>query len=77
MTKYSPDLYKGLLAGLIAITVNTIALKAAPLFGIMAESGGLLKLVITQVKPYVSASTIAFFQTLCFGLFSITSQALR
>lgn len=55
MTKYSPDLYKGLLAGLIAITVNTIVLKAAPLFDIMPESGGLLKLIIMRVKPSVSA----------------------
>ncbi len=69
MTKHSPDLYKGLLAGLIAITVNTVVLKAAPVLDIMAESGGLLKLVIMQVKPYLSASTIAFFQTTAFWIF--------
>ena len=69
MIKKSPDLLKGLLASFIAITVNTIALKAAPLFGIMAESGGLLKLVIMQVKPYVSASTITMFQTTGFWIF--------
>lgn len=68
MTKHSPDLYKGLLAGFIAITINTIALKAAPMFGIMAEGGGLLKLVIMQVKPYVSTSTITFFQTTAFWI---------
>ena len=68
MTKPVPILYKGLLAALIAITVNTIALKAAPLLGIMAESGGLLKLVIMQVKPSVNAPTIAFFQTTAFWI---------
>lgn len=66
---YSPDLYKGMLTGLIAITVNTIALKVAPLFNIEAESGGLLKLVIIQVKPFVNASTISFFQTIVFWIF--------
>ena len=37
---------KGLIAGLIAITVNTLLLKAAPLIPIKAEGGGLLKLLL-------------------------------
>ena len=68
MIKHSPDFLKGLFAGFIAITVNIIALKAAPLFHIMAESGGLLKLVTMQVKPFAGASTIAFFQTTPFWI---------
>lgn len=69
MTKHSPFLLNGLFAGLIAITVNTLVLKAAPLLHIMAESGGLLKLVIIHLKPFAGASTIAFFQTTPFWIF--------
>jgi hypothetical protein len=40
-----------LLAGLIAISFNTILLKAAPLFGIVAEKGGLLRLLAIYLGP--------------------------
>lgn len=50
MTKYAPQLRSGLIAGFIAITINTLVLKAAPLLGIQAESGGLLKLLMLHLR---------------------------
>jgi len=63
MPKLSPDVYKGLLIGLIAITVNTIVLKAAPLFHITAENGGLLKLILLHTRDYFSPGMLLYFKT--------------
>lgn len=38
-------------AGLVAISLNTILLKIARYLGIVAESGGLLKLLVIYLKP--------------------------
>jgi hypothetical protein len=42
------------IAGFTAITINTIMLKFSSVFGIKAESGGLLKLVIIWLPKAVS-----------------------
>jgi len=68
-TNHLIKLQRGLLAGLVAITVHTVLLKLAPLMTIEAESGGLLKLVILQVNPYLSVSVISFFHTTVFWIF--------
>lgn len=47
-----PRLLAALLAGTAAITVNTLALKAAkPVFHVAAESGGLLRLNVRLLGP--------------------------
>jgi hypothetical protein len=51
-------LFLGLLAGLVAITANTLVLKAAPLLAVNAESGGLLKLVLLHTKLLLPAGGI-------------------
>lgn len=53
--KKHPRLYLGLLAGVVAITANTLGLKAAPLMAVNAESGGLLKLVLLHTTPVLPA----------------------
>jgi hypothetical protein len=51
------------LAAFVAITVNTLLLKLAPLLGITAESGGLLKLVFKIIPGIAGISFLhsAFF----------------
>ena len=68
MTKHSPHLFKGFLAGFIAITANTILLKAAPLLHIQAESGGLLKLILLHIHDYFSQGMLLYFKTTIFWL---------
>lgn len=68
MTKHSPHLFKGFLAGLIAITANTILLKTAPLLHIQAESGGLLKLILLHTHDYLSQGMLLYFKTTLFWL---------
>ena len=46
MKKKIYNISRGITAGFIAITVNTLLLKSADLFHIKAEGGGLLKLLI-------------------------------
>ncbi len=53
-------------AGLIAITLNTLLLKAAPIFNIVAESGGLLKLILLSTHLYMSAAVLAYVHTTAF-----------
>ncbi|GAC1602976.1 MAG: hypothetical protein NVS3B25_31420 [Hymenobacter sp.] len=48
----------GLLAGLVAITANTLVLKAAPLLAVNAESGGLLKFVLLHTTPVLPAGLL-------------------
>ena len=68
MSKHSPHLFKGFLAGLIAITANTILLKAAPALHIQAESGGLLKLILLHTQDYFSQGMFVYFKTTLFWL---------
>lgn len=56
--KKHPRLYLGLLAGVVAITANTLVLKAAPLMAVNAESGGLLKLVLLHTTPVLPAGPL-------------------
>lgn len=46
MTKGKAAFY----AGFIAITANTLFLKASPLLGVQAESGGLLRLCVLRLR---------------------------
>lgn len=66
--KKHPDWFSIFVAGLIAITVNTLVLKAAPLLDITAESGGLLKLLIMKIGSYVSPDLLSYFKTSTFWL---------
>ena len=66
--KKHPRLYYGLLAGLVAITVNTMVLKAAPLLSVNAESGGLLKLALLHAKPLLPAGLLPVVKTEGFKL---------
>lgn len=68
MNKHSPYLLEGLLAGFIAITVNALVLKAAPLFHIQAESGGLLKLILLHSHDYFGHGMLLYFETALFWL---------
>ena len=68
MHKFTPHLLKGLMAGFIAITVNTILLKAAALFNITAESGGLLKLLLINTRNYFSPDIFSYFKTTLFWI---------
>lgn len=61
-----PKLQGAAPAGFIAITVNTMLLKAAPLLAIKAESGGLLKLTILCLP--VSIQHEAFLHSVFFWL---------
>jgi len=56
--KKHPRLYLGLLAGVVAITANTLVLKAAPLMAVNAESGGLLKLGLLHTTPVLPAGLL-------------------
>lgn len=56
-------LAKGLLSGLVAITINTFFLKASSLFGITAEGGGLLKLLLVQTRDFLCPGLLSFFKT--------------
>ena len=47
------------ITGLIALTVNTIVLKGAAPLGILAESGGLLRLHVIYLGPLVERSGLA------------------
>lgn len=68
MAYHYPSLTKVLMAGFIAITANTIVLKAAPLFNITAESGGLLKLILLKCQDLLSTGTLLYFKTTFFWL---------
>ncbi len=68
MPNHSPHLFKGFLAGFIAITANTFLLKAAPLLHIKAESGGLLKLILLHTHDYFSQGMLLYFKTTMFWL---------
>lgn len=61
-------LRNSLCAGFVAITVNTILLKAASLFLIAAESGGLLKLIILHAKQYLPSNVLLLTKTTGFWL---------
>lgn len=50
----------GLLAGTVAITVNTLALKLAQPLGIVAESGGLLRLGSRYAGPIANGLGITY-----------------
>ncbi len=67
MKKYS-NLFKGLVAGFIAIIANTLFLKAAPLLHVAAESGGLLKLVLLYTKQYLPSNVLSLTKTTGFWL---------
>lgn len=69
MQKFTPKLFKGLMAGFIAITVNTILLKMAAVFNITAESGGLLKLLLLNTRNYFSPAIFLNFKTTLFWIF--------
>lgn len=45
-------------AGFIAITVNTLILKVAPLLHVHAESGGLLKLLLIGSHNFIGTNTV-------------------
>ncbi|TKT84746.1 hypothetical protein [Dyadobacter frigoris] len=68
MNKQSSTFVNGLKAGLLAISINTIFLKAGPLLKIKAESGGLLKLILLHSTPYLNSSFHSIFQTTSFWL---------
>lgn len=59
-------LKNGLIAGLTAITVNTLLLRLAPLVAIKAEGGGLLKLLLRYGRPLTGH--IAFLYTPLFAV---------
>ncbi len=67
MKKHS-NLFKGLVAGFVAITANTIFLKAASLFHIAAESGGLLKLILLHTKQHFPSNVLSLTKTTGFWL---------
>ncbi len=56
------------MAGFVAITINTILLKAASLFHIAAESGGLLELIILHAKQYLPSNALSLTKTTVFWL---------
>ncbi|MBW3127107.1 hypothetical protein [Hymenobacter profundi] len=66
--KKHPRLFLGLLAGLVAITANTLVLKAAPLLPVNAESGGLLKLALLHTTPLLPAGLLPVVQAAGFKL---------
>lgn len=68
MKKHS-KLFKGLVVGLVAITANTIILKAAPLIHVSAGTGGLLKLVLLHTKQYLPSNVLSLTKTTGFFLF--------
>ena len=68
MNKQSATIVNGLKAGLVAISINTIFLRAAPLFNIKAESGGLLKLILMHTSSYINSSLLSFFHATSFWL---------
>ena len=68
MKKNYAKVLNGFFAGLIAITVNTLLLKAAPIFNIEAESGGLLKLILLHTYVYMNTPMLAFAHTAAFAL---------
>ena len=47
--------YAAALAGVVAISVNTAILKAAAPLGILAESGGLLRLFVSLLRAPAEA----------------------
>ncbi len=65
----SNKLRNALWAGFIAITANTLFLKAAPLLHVAAESGGLLKLVLLHTKQYLPSNILSLTKTTGFWLF--------
>jgi hypothetical protein len=66
--RISNKLRNSLWAGFIAITANTIFLKAASLFHIAAESGGLLKLILLHTKQYLPSNILSLTKTTGFWL---------
>ncbi|MBY0348354.1 MAG: hypothetical protein K2W79_08850 [Hydrotalea flava] len=52
--------------GFIAITINTIILKAAPLLHIEAESGGLLKLFILKTRTILTPGLLLYLKSFIF-----------
>ncbi len=67
MNKHS-RLYKGLVAGLVAITINTLVLKAAPLLHVDAGGGGLLKLTLLHTRQFLPAELLPTVKTAGFKL---------
>lgn len=61
-----PLLNDALIAGFIAISVNTLLLQLAPMIHIKAEGGGLLKLLLKYGRPITGH--IAFLYTSLFGV---------
>ncbi|MES2060318.1 hypothetical protein [Mucilaginibacter agri] len=61
-----PLLNDALIAGFIAISVNTLLLQLAPMIHIKAEGGGLLKLLLQYGRPITGH--IAFLYTSLFGV---------
>lgn len=53
----------GLFAGFLAISVNTVVLKAAEPLGFLAESGGLLRLHVIYLGPVVQRLGISLWWT--------------
>lgn len=51
----NPELLHAAFAGLVAITVNMLFLKAAPILHIKAESGGLLRLTLKLLPVTISS----------------------
>lgn len=66
--KKSTKVFNVFFAGLIAITLNTLLLKAAPILHIEAESGGLLKLILLHTQLYMSDAMLACVHTAAFGV---------
>ena len=67
ITKLSWPLLKiALIAGFIAISVNTLLLELAPVIHLKAEGGGLLKLLLQYGRPMTGH--IAFLNTSFFSL---------
>lgn len=61
--KKHPRLYLGLLAGLVAITINHLVLKAAPLLHVNAGGGGLLKLALLHTRQLLPAGFLPTVKT--------------
>ena len=66
MNKYPSKIINALKAGLIAISINTIFLKASSLLNIKAESGGLLKLLLMHTSTFINNSLLTFFHSTSF-----------
>lgn len=66
MKKHYTKIFNGFLAGFIAITVNTLLLKVAPILNITAESGGLLKLILIHTRLYMSPALLTYVHTTIF-----------